>query len=59
MLMLNLFNDYSLEDDVELDPAQYPVEVLESEWNPTVNEIHSSQHLTEEPESEKEDDLSE
>ncbi|MCU7810943.1 MAG: hypothetical protein KZQ77_06865 [Candidatus Thiodiazotropha sp. (ex Notomyrtea botanica)] len=58
MLMLNIFNDDSFDDDVESEPARYPVEVLESEWNPVLNEIHSSLNLNDEPANKKEDDLS-
>ncbi|MCU7853942.1 MAG: hypothetical protein KZQ80_17220 [Candidatus Thiodiazotropha sp. (ex Monitilora ramsayi)] len=58
MLMLNIFDDESFDDDIEPESAQYPVEVLESEWNPVLSEIHSSLNLNDEPANKKEDDLS-
>ncbi|MEW8692858.1 MAG: hypothetical protein AB2535_17600 [Candidatus Thiodiazotropha endolucinida] len=44
MLMFNLFTEHQFDKEVDLEPALYPDEVLESEWNPVLDEIYSSQH---------------
>jgi hypothetical protein len=41
MLVMNLFGDRAIDEDRELEEAEYPVEVLESEWNPVLKEIRS------------------
>ncbi|MCU7933180.1 MAG: hypothetical protein KZQ90_20490 [Candidatus Thiodiazotropha sp. (ex Codakia rugifera)] len=45
MLMFNLFTEHQFDKEVDLEPALYPDEVLESEWNPVLDEIHSTLHL--------------
>jgi hypothetical protein len=41
MLVMNLFGDRAIDENRELEEAEYPVEVLESEWNPVLKEIRS------------------
>ncbi len=41
MLVMNLFGEYNHEAEPEQDEPEYPDEVLESEWNPVLEEIHS------------------
>ncbi|MCU7845875.1 MAG: hypothetical protein KZQ93_18740 [Candidatus Thiodiazotropha sp. (ex Monitilora ramsayi)] len=42
MLVMNLFNDQVVEEDLASDEPEYPDEVLESEWNPVLAEIQST-----------------
>jgi hypothetical protein len=38
---MNLFSDYDNKDEPVEEEPEYPDEVLESEWNPTLIEVHS------------------
>ncbi|MCU7805474.1 MAG: hypothetical protein KZQ96_19970 [Candidatus Thiodiazotropha sp. (ex Lucinoma borealis)] len=44
MLMFNLFTEYQFVGETKQAPPLYPDEVLKSEWNPVLDEIHSSLH---------------
>ncbi|MCU7877580.1 MAG: hypothetical protein KZQ84_12415 [Candidatus Thiodiazotropha sp. (ex Lucinoma borealis)] len=44
MLMFNLFREYQFVGETKQAPPLYPDEVLKSEWNPVLDEIHSSLH---------------
>ncbi|MCM8885639.1 MAG: hypothetical protein LC541_20465 [Candidatus Thiodiazotropha sp.] len=44
MLMFNLFTEYQFAGETKQAPQLYPDEVLKSEWNPVLDEIHSSLH---------------
>lgn len=41
MLVMNLFGEYSHVEESVQDEPEYPDEVLESEWNPVLEEVHS------------------
>jgi hypothetical protein len=41
MLVMNLFSDYDNKDEPVEEEPEYPDEVLESEWNPALIEVHS------------------
>jgi hypothetical protein len=42
MLVMNPFVEHNKEETFAQDEPDYPVEVLESEWNPVLAEIHAS-----------------
>lgn len=46
--MFNLFTEHQFIEESDLEPALYPDEVLESEWNPALDEIHSLLHSDDE-----------
>jgi hypothetical protein len=55
MLVMNLFGEYDHEEESVQDEPEYPDEVLESEWNPVLEEVHSrivSEKKAEDSESE-------
>jgi hypothetical protein len=55
MLVMNLFGEYDHEEESVQDEPEYPDEVLESQWNPVLEEVHSrivSNKKSEESESE-------
>ncbi len=41
MLVMNLFGEYDKDEKSVRDEPEYPDEVLESEWNPVLQEVHS------------------
>jgi hypothetical protein len=41
MLVVNFFGENDSKDKPEKEEPEYPDEVLESEWNPALIEVHS------------------
>jgi hypothetical protein len=55
MLVMNLFGEYDYGEEFLQDEPEYPDEVLEAEWNPVLEEVHSrivSEKKVEDSESE-------